>query len=740
MTITPQRQKLYTGASGMSDDSHAELPVTVVSQLKMSGQENNSTQPFRSPKPQDLEGEVFEGISDNGQDKLKCHIRKLLGQGGMGYVYRAENLAHQRALKILNFACLVDRETVDRFKRETYSTSKIKHINVIRILFQGTAQDGRPFFLMPLLDGQSLSELMRQRHKLPIIESLEIFIDICAGLAAAHKVNVIHRDIKPANIMILAGTTPDVEIRGGTEPLARTRDQAATDKLHKVVIVDFGIAKVLPESGDPTMKQTTTGNIFGTPLYMSPEQCLGRPIDNRSDIYAMGCLMYEILTGAPPFVGSQNLATMNMHVTEPPPRLTSLPGESSRMVEQLNSIILRCLQKDPAQRYQSITEVQDDLEAAKQSLQKPIPMAAIGNLKSALWLRFASFSQALFQESKRYAVPISLCTVILVIGIAMMPYMVAKDPPGSLTEIAWENVEPLPARTPEAFAVKKKQIFGLYNEEARSTQTPKGIPITPDAFTIMKDAGDLFFKNQKYKEALNLYKGAIDVGNFLVLKDIETQASNMGSACLSAAFCSLKIKDYRKAILYAKTGLEVAKKSSMRQDDQALFYGILSVSNIGLRNEPEAASNATVFMSYLDKSEFKPEESYDIAPLVSVIGDFYLTTGHLDKAASAYSKAQKAWNEFDDRGKYNEGVSDCRLGLVARERARSVQDLSAAADLFQKSFALFPNQGATSDGARARTKFYEASTYWQMKTWNGFLKALSVRKEAVDIWSELKKR
>jgi serine/threonine protein kinase len=543
MTHTPQRQKLYTGASGMSDDSHAELSVTEVSQRKMSGQHRDSTQPFRSPRPQDLEGQLFEGISDNGQDKIKCHVHELLGQGGMGYVYRAENFSHQRALKILNFACLVDLETVERFKRETHSTSKIDHINVIRILFQGTAQDGRPFFLMPLLDGQSLSGLMRQRHKLPIMESLEIFIDICAGLEAAHKVNVIHRDIKPANIMILPGTTPDAEIRGGIPSFTRTLDQAVTNKLHKVVLVDFGIAKVLPESGDPTMKQTTTGNIFGTPLYMSPEQCLGKRIDNRSDIYAMGCLMYEILTGSPPFVGAQNLATMNMHITAPPPRLTSLPGESSRMVEQLNSIILRALQKDPAQRYQSITEMQTDLEAAKECLQEPVHMAAISNLKSALWLRIASFSQALFQESRRHVVPISLCTVILVIGIAMMPYVVARDPTGSLTEIAWENVEPLPARTPEVFAAKKKQIFGLYNQEARSTQTPKGIPITPDAFTIMKDAGDLFFKNQKYKEALNLYKGAIDVGNFLVLKDIETQASNMGSACLSAAFCSLKLRD-----------------------------------------------------------------------------------------------------------------------------------------------------------------------------------------------------
>jgi tetratricopeptide (TPR) repeat protein len=178
----------------------------------------------------------------------------------------------------------------------------------------------------------------------------------------------------------------------------------------------------------------------------------------------------------------------------------------------------------------------------------------------------------------------------------------------------------------------------------------------------------------------------------------------------------------------------------MRQDDQALFYGIQSVSNVGLGNKQEATSNATVFMAYLDKSEFKPEESYDIAPLVAVLGDFYLTTGRLDKAVSAYSKAQKAWSEFEDRGKYNEGVSDSRLGLIARDRAHSVQELNTAVDLFEKAFALFPNQGATSDVARARTKFYEASTYWQMKTWNGFLKALSVRKEAVDLWSELKKR
>lgn len=740
MTATPNR-KIERIDTLQERDRNLQNALTQKYQNSMPSDDHTQQQKDWIPKPDPLIETIIEGYTDAppGQpgSKVKFYIKNLIGKGGMGVVYGIVDLTdpqvgHERALKLLSHEASYDQSTVDRFKQEIKATGKIDHPNVIKILAQGTLADGRHFILMPLLEGQSLSTLLKVRKEFPMSaqEMLGIFIQMCDGLAAAHKVKVFHRDVKPGNTMILPG---------------RTLLQ------HKVVIVDFGIAKLVPHGDDGTQKAiTTTGVPFGTPSYMSPEQCQGQTIlDGRSDVYSMGCVMYEALTGSPPFQG-EIVKTLYAHLHTEPDEIEQVSGMNKSTVSLLNSIVLKALRKDPSERYQSIEELSAALKTAEAEAEAPVGL--VKEVKADVGAKSRKVSKVVSKNIRDHIFAISLAMVAVVTisagAFVATPYVVTKDPIGSEIDIAWEEVNPLPARTPEAFAIKKRQIFGAYKEEALGSKTEKGIPITPDAFTIMKEGGDLFYKNQRFKEAANLYTGAVDVGNFLVLNGIETQVSSVAAASLCYAFCNLKLHEYKKAIKVSEDALQL-KKSNLRVVDQALFYGIQAVANAELRarNERERREqlkaiegNAAMCITYLKQSDFRAEDSYDVAPLLSRIGDFYLSSKQLDKAVETYEMAKKAWHALDERGKYNEGVADARLGLIAREQAKDMQGLQSAADLFEKAFALFSSQGEVNLTARARTKFSEANAYWQMNTWNGFWKAISVRKEAVDLWSELKKR
>ena len=178
--------------------------------------------------------------------------------------------------------------------------------------------------------------------RIPVERAINIFRQTCLGLEHAHKNGVVHRDLKPSNLCIIKGD-------GGSET---------------VKIVDFGIAKLLPETGKEQTKLTQTGEVFGSPLYMSPEQCKARPIDSRSDIYSLGCLMYESLTGKPPLEGETAYETMTMHVSKTPPPF-SKAAPDAHINRSIEALVFRCLEKVPEDRYQSAAEVLADLPTIK---------------------------------------------------------------------------------------------------------------------------------------------------------------------------------------------------------------------------------------------------------------------------------------------------------------------------------------------------------------------------------------
>lgn len=268
----------------------------------------------------------------------KYEMLELLGCGGMSSVYKAKHTVIGRvyAIKLMLAQASSNLRALKRFHIEAKAASQLSHPNLIAIHDFGFSSQGDPYLVMDFADGVSLGRIIYEEDRLTPDRVIKLFIPICEGLAEAHKHNVIHRDLKPENIMIVS------DAEGGEKP----------------VIVDFGLAKEQAE--DTSDKLTKTGEVFGTPFYMSPEQCLGEKADTRADIYALGCIMYECLTGHPPFESEVPFAIMKMHVTQAPAPFAPDLG----VPQWLEELVMACLRKERESRPASMQEIRDGLVLA----------------------------------------------------------------------------------------------------------------------------------------------------------------------------------------------------------------------------------------------------------------------------------------------------------------------------------------------------------------------------------------
>jgi TPR repeat protein len=275
----------------------------------------------------------------------KYFILSLVGRGGMCMVYKAKHLFLNRmvALKMLLPESASNQNLVDRFYREAHSASSLSHPNIVTIHEIGKSPDGKPFMVMDYLEGDSLEERIETQGRIAPQQAVQMFMQVCAALDTAHEASIIHRDIKPSNIMLIKSKMqPDV-----------------------VKVVDFGLAKVL-NSQEEGMKLTKTGEVFGTLLYMSPEQCLGHPLDVRTDIYSVGCSMYEAITGVPVHRGSSAYELMSMHINKPAPPFQAAAPDLA-CPSDLEAVVLKTLQKNREDRYQSMAHLYDALSKVRLS-------------------------------------------------------------------------------------------------------------------------------------------------------------------------------------------------------------------------------------------------------------------------------------------------------------------------------------------------------------------------------------
>lgn len=269
-----------------------------------------------------------------------------LGQGGMGKVYLAEHetLPRRFAIKILKNEYLSNELFVERFRREAIASSRVVHPNVVYITDFGRLPEGSFYIVMEFLEGMGLDALLESQGRIPVSRALPILVQVADALDHAHKMGVIHRDLKAENVLL-------VEER---------------NRRDIVKILDFGIARLMvPDCTNSRI--TAHGQVFGTPEYMSPEQAADKPLDGRSDIYSLGVLAFELVTGQPPFMSPNASEVLTAHISQPSPPPSALVPDA-HIPRLFDGLVLRCLSKKPAHRYETAGEVRADLLRVQNAL------------------------------------------------------------------------------------------------------------------------------------------------------------------------------------------------------------------------------------------------------------------------------------------------------------------------------------------------------------------------------------
>ena len=294
----------------------------------------------------------------------RYQVEALLGEGGMGVVYRCTHtvIGKTVAMKVLRTDLRNEPDVADRFLNEAKAAGAVGNPHVIDIIDFGRLPDGAPYFIMEYLNGTPLSKVLDTEKRLPCARILDLAKQIAEGLAAAHTAGIVHRDLKPDNIFLIE--------RGGRRDFVK--------------ILDFGIAKLSVEEG----KLTRAGAVFGTPHYMSPEQAAGNPVDRRGDIYSLGVILYELASGHVPFDADNFVGILTQHVYKPPVPMRALSGDPESIPEGLDAIVLKCLAKQPDERYASMYDLLLDLgrlasgdepNALSEWLERsPPPMGSVG--------------------------------------------------------------------------------------------------------------------------------------------------------------------------------------------------------------------------------------------------------------------------------------------------------------------------------------------------------------------------
>ncbi len=321
-------EQLKAGRSfDLSDDSQDDAKATVLVNMPSVGN------PSRDLNPGVMFGKNYQ-------------IIELVGKGGMSAVYKAYDRMLKRnvAVKVLAYKRKLDKKARARFVQEGIALSKLDHPNLIKVYEFGDADSAEPFLVMDFLEGVALSEVMAPKKALPAFRAVSIVKQCVDALRHAHNKGVVHRDLKPSNVMLVED--PDT-------------------KTETVKIIDFGIAKV--DEAD-SQRLTETGEVFGSPLYMSPEQCRGERLDERSDMYSLGCMFYELLTGKAPFVGVDFADTVGMHFNEDPIPLAQARPDLG-CAKELDLVMSKLMAKSRKDRYQTMGDVAEDLKAIFDKLQ-----------------------------------------------------------------------------------------------------------------------------------------------------------------------------------------------------------------------------------------------------------------------------------------------------------------------------------------------------------------------------------
>jgi serine/threonine protein kinase len=368
-------------------------------------------------------------------------ILSLLGRGGMGSVYLADDLALERqvAVKVLESSALSSPTDWDRFKREGQTLSKLHHQHIVKVLSLGKTEQDNLFLVMEYIRGRDIAQVLSLEGPINWRRAVEIALQVCNALSYVHSQGGVHRDLKPQNIMLLDGEKSDF-----------------------VKLLDFGLASFVSSSAQ---KLTKTGALVGSPQYMSPESTQGTVVDGRADIYSLGCILYECLTGKCPFEATNSIELLHKQRVEMPKRLNDL-FQLTGIPAELEMVIFKALQKEPSRRYQSMSEFELDLRLITAGRSEELDFAG---------LTFGSQDQQISRTKLPQALAIVLFLVLGLAFVCLAPHRpqahvqektaeALRDPRSEKIEHEYKNSL---ARYEKAFGVDSPKIEKQLNDLAQ---------------------------------------------------------------------------------------------------------------------------------------------------------------------------------------------------------------------------------------------------------------------------------
>ncbi|MBS1955597.1 MAG: protein kinase [Cyanobacteria bacterium SZAS-4] len=574
----------------------------------------------------------------------RLQILGRIGKGGMSVVYKAMHLSMKKpvAVKLLLPHLTSDPKSLKRFQLEAQATANLNHPNIVRIYDCGMTED-QAFIIMDFIEGESLEQILDRETKLMPERALELFTQLCEGINHAHEHGIIHRDLKPSNVMI-------------------TSDASGVES---VKVVDFGIAKLLvDDDGGTKQSLTQTGDVFGSPLYMSPEQCAGEKIDKRSDIYSTGCLMYEVLAGRPPIVGKNFIDTMQKHASDlPRPFVNDVTG--SKLAKRLEAIIFTCMAKEPSARYQDMKTIANDLKIA----------ATTGGTEVGDWKdREKSLSQIIKKASKKTrvirAVALSTVAVGLIVGGLVLQSAVAEITKPS----DYQNKQLF-----ELIAMPKATVFTNY--EAQKQQLMIAVDRNEASDDRLREEGletavQMYTSYGKWKEALSEYDKLLQLP--VGLEKMADYHAGMGICCLGLGDYAAAKSQFQQSITYylkLQNGYQRGDEHPTTQSLLSGLYGVKArqpISYLALAEEKqgrlrEAFAAARVLLvsgRHDDESERPAEEAY--------VADLNRRMQNYSDALILFQKLNASANVVPDRDyrtKLNFAIGLCLLATNDPARA-----------------------------------------------------------------------
>jgi len=466
-------------------------------------------------------GELFEG---------RFEFVERIAAGGMGVVFKARQQELNRivAIKILHTAN-ASVTSVRRFQQEAQTLANLHHPNLVSVYELGVSRQGQPYSVMEFVDGCGLDHLIADKGHLHLAQAINIFLQVCEGLEYVHAHEILHRDMKPSNIMLM-------------NPI---------DENPRVKLVDFGIAKVADNTLSKSLTQT--GEVFGSPLYMSPEQAKGLTADERSDIYSLGCVIYEALSGVPP-VNGQSVLEIIMKVVSAVPKPLNAVTRGVKYPNALEEIVRKLLEKEPVDRYQNITEVKEALNRfrTEHRLWYHANIPAVQFKRDRLWMLAAGV-----------AVP---CAIALIVSIAgsmekhpALPNSLPKDD-GMLT--GSKLVEKAANTNPSDYV----DLNLIEHRAGEKIDFPVG-RIAPSQYVLLKRRANRYVTSFKVEDSTQLQDAAIEaIGDFPLL-ELRLDGSRITSASIPAIsrMQTLEVLGLQDIPLSTADWRQLAKLTRLRQ-------------------------------------------------------------------------------------------------------------------------------------------------------------------------------